>query len=120
MRVTPVRGKPLKLGISSTLKTAKEADELRIEIGRMASAGALEELFNKYSLYSSAETAGIYELMDANRRTQVFEGSAAGLAIGLAIVLWQLKCRRGPGARAAVFSRPERPRNFPEVAEFDS
>jgi signal transduction histidine kinase/DNA-binding response OmpR family regulator len=57
----------------------------------MAAEGALEELFNKYSLYSSAETAGIYELMDANRRTEVFEGSAAGLAIGLAIVLWQLR-----------------------------
>jgi diguanylate cyclase (GGDEF)-like protein len=91
LRVTPVRGKPLKLGISSTFKTAKEADELRIEIGRMAAAGALEELFNKYSLYSSAETAGIYELMDANRRTEVFQGCAAGLVIGLAIVLWQLR-----------------------------
>ena len=91
LRVTPVRGKPLKLGISSTFKTAKEADALRIEIGRMAVAGELEELFNKYSLYSSADTAGIYELMDANRRTEVFQGCAAGLVIGLAIVLWQLR-----------------------------
>jgi diguanylate cyclase (GGDEF)-like protein len=91
LRVTPVTGKPLKLGISSTFKAAREADELRIEIGRMAAAGALEELFNKYSLYSSADTAGIYELMDANRRTEVFQGCAAGLVIGLAIVLWQLR-----------------------------
>jgi signal transduction histidine kinase/DNA-binding response OmpR family regulator len=91
LRVTPIRGKPLKLGISSTLKSAREADALRIEVGRMAAEGALEELFNKYSLYSSAETAGIYELMDANRRTEVFQRSAAGLVIGLAIVLWQLR-----------------------------
>jgi len=91
LRVAPVSGKPLKLGIGSTFESAKEADELRTEVGRMAAEGALEELFHKYSLYSSAETAGIYELIDANRRTQVFEGSAAGLAIGLAIVLWQLR-----------------------------
>ena len=91
LRVTPVSGKPLKLGIGSTFESAKEADELRVEVGRMAAGGALEELFNKYSLYSSAETAGIYELMDANRRTEIFQGSAAGLAIGLVIVLWQLR-----------------------------
>jgi signal transduction histidine kinase/CheY-like chemotaxis protein len=91
LRVTPVAGKPLELGIGSTFESAKEADELRVEVGRMAAGGALEELFHKYSLYSSAETAGIYELIDANRRTEVLEGSAAGLMIGLAILFWQLR-----------------------------
>jgi signal transduction histidine kinase len=56
----------------------------------MPADGALNELLRKYSLYSSDETAGIYELMDANRRTQVFQGCAAGLVVGLAILLWQL------------------------------
>jgi signal transduction histidine kinase/ActR/RegA family two-component response regulator len=88
LRVTPVYGKPLKLGIGSTFQHAREADELRIEVGRMAAAGKLEELFSKYSLYSTAETAGIYELLDANRRTEVFQTSAIGLGIGLAILLW--------------------------------
>jgi signal transduction histidine kinase/ActR/RegA family two-component response regulator len=91
LQVAPVSGKPLKLGIGSTFERAREADELRVEVGRMAAGGALEELFNKYSLYSSAETAGIYEVMDANRRTQVFQGGAAGLTLSLAIVLWQLR-----------------------------
>jgi signal transduction histidine kinase/CheY-like chemotaxis protein len=91
LQVTSVSGKPLKLGISSSLESARKADELRGEVGRMAADGALDGLLRKYSLYSSAETADIYELMDANRRTEVFEGSAAGLAIGLAIVLWQLR-----------------------------
>jgi signal transduction histidine kinase/ActR/RegA family two-component response regulator len=91
LRITPVTGNPLELGIGSTFESAKEADELRAEVGRMAAAGALEELFHKYSLYSSAETAGIYESIDANRRKEIFEGSAAGLAIGLAIVLWQVR-----------------------------
>jgi signal transduction histidine kinase/CheY-like chemotaxis protein len=100
LRVTPVAGKPLKLGIGSTFESAREADELRVEVGRMAAGGALEELFNKYSLYSTAETAGIYELMDANRRTHVLEGGAAGLTIGLAILLWQL--RRIRDARLAA------------------
>jgi signal transduction histidine kinase/CheY-like chemotaxis protein len=91
LRVAPVSGKPLKLGIGSTFERAKEADELRVEVGRMAAAGALEELLNKYSLFSSAGTAGIYEVMDANRRTQVFQGGAAGLTLSLAIVLWQFR-----------------------------
>jgi len=105
LRVTPVSGKPLKLGITSTLKAAKEADELRIEIGRMAAEGALDELFNKYSLYSSADTAGIYELMDANRRTEVFQGCAAGLVIGLGILLWQLRRIREAHRAADAASR---------------
>jgi len=91
LRVTAVSGKPLKLGIGSTFESAKEADELRMEVGRMVAAGALEELFHKYSLFSSSETAGIYELIDANRRTEVFEYGVAGLAIGLATLLWQLR-----------------------------
>ena len=91
LRVTPVAGEPLELGIGSTFESAREADELRFEVGRIAAGGGLEELFHKYSLYSSAETAGIYELIDANRRTQVFEGSAAGLMIGLAILFWQFR-----------------------------
>jgi signal transduction histidine kinase/ActR/RegA family two-component response regulator len=91
LRVTPVSGEPLKLGIGSTFESAKEADKLRTEVGRMAAAGALEELFHKYSLYSTAETAVIYELMDANRRAHVFQRGAAGLTIGLAILFWQLR-----------------------------
>ncbi len=94
LRVTPVRGKPLKLGFTSSLVRAKEADELRDEVGRMAADGALDKLLSKYSMYSSAETAGIYELMNANRRTEIFEGCAAALVIVLAIVLWQLRSIR--------------------------
>ncbi len=91
LQVTSIRGKPLKLGFSSTLDSARAADELRNEVGRMAADGTLDELLRKYSLYSSTETADIYELMDANRRTQVFQFCAAGLVAGLAIVLWQLR-----------------------------
>jgi signal transduction histidine kinase/DNA-binding response OmpR family regulator len=91
LQVTSVSGKPLKLGFSSTLDSARAADELRNEVARMAGDGTLDELLRKYSLYSSAATADIYELMDANRRTQVFQLCAAGLVVGLAIVLWQLR-----------------------------
>ena len=89
--VTPVRGKPLKLGIGSTFQAAREADELRIEIGRMAAQGALEEIFNKYSLYSIAETADIYELMDAGRRTQALEFGAGGLMLVCGVLVWQVR-----------------------------
>jgi signal transduction histidine kinase/ActR/RegA family two-component response regulator len=88
--ITPAGGKPLKLGIGSTFEAAKEADELRIEIGRMAAQGALEEFFNKYSLYSVAETADIYELTDAQRRTEALEFGAGGLILALAVLIWQV------------------------------
>ena len=91
LQVTSVSGKPLKLGFSSTHDSARAADELRNEVGRMAADGTLDKLLRKYSLYSGAETADIYELMDANRRTQVFQFCAAALVVGLAIVLWQLR-----------------------------
>jgi hypothetical protein len=105
LQVTSVSGKPLKLGISSSIARAKEADELRTEVGRMAADGALDELLRKYSLYSSGETADIYELMDANRRTEVFRSSAVGLVIGLAVVLRQLRRIRQARRAADAASR---------------
>jgi signal transduction histidine kinase/ActR/RegA family two-component response regulator len=98
--ITPVNGKPLKLGIGSTFEAAREADELRMEIGRMAAQGALEEFFNKYSLYSIAETADIYELMEARGRTQTLEFGASGLIVLLAVLVWQV--RRVREARRAA------------------
>ncbi len=89
--ILPIRGKALKVGIGSTFESARLADNLRIEIGRMAEEGALEELFNKYSLYSIAETADIYELVDAQRRTQALEFSLAGLVVALAILALQVR-----------------------------
>jgi signal transduction histidine kinase/CheY-like chemotaxis protein len=89
--VTPVNGKPMKLGIGSRFEHAREADELRLEIGRMATEGTLEKLFNKYSLGSVAETANIYELLDANRRADVFKGSAAAFAVVCTVLLWQVR-----------------------------
>jgi signal transduction histidine kinase/ActR/RegA family two-component response regulator len=91
LRVTPVAEGPLKLGIGSTFETARVADELRLEIGRMGTEGMLDTLFNKYSLGSVAETANIYELLDANRRASVFKRSAACLVAGLAVLLWQMR-----------------------------
>jgi signal transduction histidine kinase/DNA-binding response OmpR family regulator len=118
LQVTSVSGKPLKLGISSTLASAKEADELRNEVGRMAADGALDGLLRKYSLYSSAETADIYELMDANRRAEVFQGSAASLAIGLVIVLWQLRrIREARRAAEAAKTAAEEAKTAAEAAK---
>ena len=88
--ITPVSGKSLKLGIGSTFEAAREADELRVEIGHMTEEGALEKIFDKYSVYSIAGTAGIYELMDAERRTRAFELGAGSLIVALAISLWQV------------------------------
>jgi signal transduction histidine kinase/ActR/RegA family two-component response regulator len=99
-RVTPAGGRPLKLGIGSTFEAADEADELRIEIGRMAAQGALEEYFNKYALYSIAETADIYELMDVQQHTQALEFGAGGLVVVLGVLIWQV--RRVRDARSAA------------------
>ncbi|HEX3875563.1 MAG TPA: ATP-binding protein [Bryobacteraceae bacterium] len=99
-RVTPVAGKPLKLGIASTFEAAGQADKLRISVGRMAAQGKLEELFEKYSLYSIAETADIYELMATRTRAHVLEFGAAGLIVVLGSLLWQV--RRTREARRAA------------------
>jgi signal transduction histidine kinase/CheY-like chemotaxis protein len=99
-RITPVSRKPLKLGIGATFEAAQEAEELRIEIGRMAQEGALEELFNRYSLYSIAETANIYELMEAQQRTHAVEIGAGMLILALALLVWQV--RRVREARGAA------------------
>jgi signal transduction histidine kinase/CheY-like chemotaxis protein len=100
LQVTPAGGRPLKLGIGSTFEAAHQADRLRVEIGRMAATGALDELFARYSLYSVAETANIYELLDAARRTQALEIGAGGLILALGILLWQV--RRVREARRAA------------------
>jgi signal transduction histidine kinase/CheY-like chemotaxis protein len=90
-RVTPVHGKSLKLGIGSTFEAADDADALRLEVGRMAAEGALEQLFNKYSLYSIAETADIYELMEAQSRARAVELGGLGMIVALGILAWQVK-----------------------------
>jgi signal transduction histidine kinase/CheY-like chemotaxis protein len=57
----------------------------------MATEGLLDKIFNKYSLGSVAETANIYELLDANHRATVFRGSAVAFAVGFTILLWQVR-----------------------------
>jgi signal transduction histidine kinase len=100
LRVIPVEEGPLKLGIASRFEGAAQADMLRLEIGRMATEGLLDSMFNKYSLGSVAETANVYELLDANHRANVFKGSAAAFAVAFTILLWQL--RRIRDARRAA------------------
>jgi signal transduction histidine kinase/CheY-like chemotaxis protein len=89
-RLTRLQNKTLKLGVGATPETARAADRLRIEIGHMAAEGALDELFNKYSIYSRAETADVFELMDARRRGELASYGAAALAVGIGILLWQV------------------------------
>jgi signal transduction histidine kinase/CheY-like chemotaxis protein len=91
LRVTPVAEGPLKLGIASRFEATRQADMLRLEIGRMATEGLLDKIFNKYSLGSVAETANIYELLDANHRANVFKGSAVAFAVAFTILLWQVR-----------------------------
>jgi signal transduction histidine kinase/CheY-like chemotaxis protein len=91
LRITPVSGKPSRLGIGSTFEHAADADRLRIEVGRMAAQGSLEAMFHEYSLYSTGATASIYERLDANGRRRAVERRAAVLAIIIAILLWQMR-----------------------------
>jgi signal transduction histidine kinase/CheY-like chemotaxis protein len=100
LRVIPVAEGPLKLGIASRFDGARQADMLRLEIGRMATEGLLDKIFDKYSLGSVAETANIYELLDAKHRANVFKGSAAAFAVAFTILLWQV--RRVRQARRAA------------------
>ncbi len=104
-RITPLGGKPLKLGFGSTFAAAPAADRLRAELSRMAAEGDLGPLFDKYALYSIAETANIYELMDAEHRSRLFVWGAGALVLGLCVLLWQIYSIRAARASAERASR---------------
>ena len=71
----------------------------------MAAEGDLGPLFDKYALYSIAETANIYELMDAEHRSRLFVWGAGALVLGLCVLLWQIYSIRAARASAERASR---------------
>jgi len=89
-RITRLRSASLKLGVGSTFQSAAAAAGLRVQIGRMASDGTLLELFDKYSVYSSSASEMVQTLIDAERRSQLLAYGAAGLAVALAVLAWQM------------------------------
>ncbi|MGA2269802.1 MAG: ATP-binding protein [Bryobacteraceae bacterium] len=90
----------LKLGVASTFESAAAAKEIRSQIGRLAAEGDLARFFDSYSVYSASETEDIYALAEAERRSEVLAYGASGLAVALAILLWQV--RRVRQARKAA------------------
>ncbi|MBZ5625816.1 MAG: response regulator [Acidobacteriia bacterium] len=89
-RITPIPATQIKIGLGSTFEAARVADDLRLQIGRMAGDGALSVLFNKYSVYSSSESEIVYQLADSERRSRLLAFGATGLAVAFAILLWLL------------------------------
>jgi signal transduction histidine kinase/CheY-like chemotaxis protein len=79
------------LGIGSTFESARAAEALRAQIGKMATDGTLFLLMSRWSVFSSEETGVIYKLVDADRRLTFLAFGAAGLALALAAVLWQVR-----------------------------
>jgi signal transduction histidine kinase/CheY-like chemotaxis protein len=97
LRITPLRGDRLKLGIGSTFGAASAADALRDQIGHMAADGALSEIFQRYSIFSTSEDEVIFELVRARMLSRLLAWGAAALGAVLAILLllvWRVRHAR--------------------------
>jgi signal transduction histidine kinase/CheY-like chemotaxis protein len=91
LRIKPLRGGRMDIGIGSTFACSRAADALRREIGRMAADGALADLFAKYAVYSGSESEVLRQLVETEKRSRVLAWCAGGLALALLVVLWQIR-----------------------------
>jgi signal transduction histidine kinase/CheY-like chemotaxis protein len=90
LTITPLRNTNLRTGIGSKRESARVADRLRSEIARMALDGSLTALFHKHAIFSGSETEVIYEVQNAERRTQLMIYGAGGLGLMLMVFAWQV------------------------------
>jgi len=87
LHITPVRGDQLNLGIGSTFGAARAADALRSQVSYMAADGALADIFQRYSIFSTSENEVIFDLVRARSQSRILAWGAAGLGVVLAILL---------------------------------
>jgi signal transduction histidine kinase/CheY-like chemotaxis protein len=89
-RMTQARAAGVEIGIASTFEAAPAADRLRAEIGQMAADGSLAELAGRHSLFWSAGSQVVYQLLDADRHATIVAWGAAGLGVVLLVMFWQM------------------------------
>lgn len=96
-----VNGADFPSGVAaSSREAALAADAIREEVVAMARAGVLGRIFARWNLSSSADTAIIYDLIEAQNRSKQLRWFAAALCLVLAAMV--LLYRKTQEARRAA------------------
>lgn len=88
LRVIPVAGARVRLGVGSTFAASAVADAIRNEIDAMAVEGRVGELFAKWGYLSGRNVDTMETLIGARRRERWMMAAAALFAILFIIALW--------------------------------
>jgi PAS domain S-box-containing protein len=88
LRVEPLPGLTLQLGVASTFETAGAADAIRAKIGGLFRDGTLAAVIAKYSYYGLDDTWTTYALLEAAERERWIAWGVGGLGLVLALTLW--------------------------------
>ncbi|MBM3734380.1 MAG: response regulator [Acidobacteria bacterium] len=101
LRMAVVNGADFPSGVAaSSREAALAADAIREEVVAMARAGVLGRIFARWNLSSSADTAIIYDLIEAQNRSKQLRWFAAALCLVLAAMV--LLYRKTQEARRAA------------------
>ena len=107
LRVEPLPGLMLQLGLASTFEAAGAADKIRDEIGGLFRDGTLAATIAKYSYYGLDDTWTTYALLEAAERERWMAWGVGGLGLVVALTLWRASSLR------------QRKRSFAAIRESD-
>ena len=109
LRVEPLPGLTLQLGIASTFQAAGAADKIRAEIGGLFRDGTLAATITKYSYYGLDDTWTTYALLESAERARWMAWGIGGFALVLALTLWRASSlRQRKRSLAAIRESDER------------
>lgn len=88
-RVRLLEGISLDLAVLAMPRYARAADELRAEMGRLASEGRMAASLDQWSPFSSSDTQSLYALREAENSRRLFV-SGVWIALSISLILvWQ-------------------------------
>jgi PAS domain S-box-containing protein len=117
LRVEPVPGLMLQLGVASTFEAAGAADKIRAEIGGLFRDGTFAATIAKYSYYGLDDTWTTYALLEAAERARWIAWGMGGLGLLLALAIWRTSSlRQRERSLAAIRESEERFRSVADTA----
>lgn len=117
LRVEPVPGLILQLGVASTFQAAGAADRIRDEIGGLFRDGTFAATIAKYSYYGLDDTWTTYALLEAAERERWMAWGVGGLGLLLTLIIWRASSlRQRERSLATIRESEERFRNVADTA----